>query len=130
MDPSVRIPLPHLDRLRHLLSCRRSELGITYDALAAMTGIGRRTLVAIETGKSPGSMETWFRLANALEIGFDQIFIATTGSTSDIPVTPNQPQPVFLIRPELNLAQHSEKLGAIHPEGTRPASTKKLDRKT
>ena len=61
---------------------RRSEMGFTYDQLAQVSGVSRRTIVAIETGTSPGSMETWFRLSTALNIGFRELF-----DTSPRPVT-------------------------------------------
>jgi putative transcriptional regulator len=73
------MPLPQIDTLRRFLSSRRSELGYTYDQLAVISGVSRRTLVSIETGGSPGSMETWFRLSTALNVGFDELFTVVTG---------------------------------------------------
>jgi len=77
-----KIPLPHIDRLRHLLSTRRSERGLTYDQLALVSGVSRRTIISIENGTSPGSMETWSKLARSLNVGFDELFTAATGLES------------------------------------------------
>ncbi len=76
------MPLPQIDTLRRFLSSRRSELGYTYDQLAVISGVSRRTLVSIETGGSPGSMETWFRLSTALNVGFDELFTVVTGKAT------------------------------------------------
>ena len=74
LESKQPIPLPALDNLRRFLSLRRSKLGLTYDQLALASGVSRRTIVSIETGNSPGSMATWYRLAAALNIGFDELF--------------------------------------------------------
>ncbi len=103
-----------------MLSNRRSEMGITYDDLAALSGVSRRTLVAVETGKSPGSMETWFRLATALQIGFDQIFTAATNLTTEFENNPLLPPPIMKVRDGLNLDATSDKPGAIYPDGIHP----------
>ena len=120
MSKQNPIPLPHLDRLRQLLSTRRGNLGLTYDDLAEMSGVSRRTIIAVETGTSPGSMETWFRLANALAVGFDDLFIAATGLTTDINHDSDTPTPTMMVRPGVDLSPHSDLPGAIYPDGTRP----------
>jgi len=114
------IPLPHLDRHRELLSNRRSESGLTYDQLAAISGVGRRTIVSVESGKSPGSMETWFRLATALEVGFDELFKAATGISTNVVLDTDGPTPVLVTRPELALGITSDDPNALFPDGTRP----------
>ncbi|GAB2816723.1 hypothetical protein GCM10027022_03510 [Alpinimonas psychrophila] len=78
------IPFPDLDVLRRFLSSRRSAMNLTYDQLAELSGVSRRAIVAVETGKSPGSMETWLRLSTALEIGFDEIFSVVTGKVTTV----------------------------------------------
>jgi putative transcriptional regulator len=88
VPPQKKIPLPHIDLLRQLLSSRRSESGLTYDQLATLSGVSRRTIISIENGTSPGSMETWGRLTRALDVGFDELFTAATGLTSL--VSPNK----------------------------------------
>jgi len=99
---------------------RRSARGLTYDALAAISGVSRRTIVSVESGKSPGSMETWFRLATALDVGFDEIFTAATGLTTNIVSHPDRPAPEMVIRANLELGTTSNVPGALPPEGTRP----------
>lgn len=60
----------HLARLRH-------ERGWSYDELAARSGVGRATLVALESGRprrtpgkpaSEGTLRTWFRIAQAFNV--------------------------------------------------------------
>jgi len=59
-------PDPHLESLRLELARRRAERGWTYDQLAERTGLGRRTLIEIEQGRTIGSLTTWHALAHAL----------------------------------------------------------------
>jgi DNA-binding XRE family transcriptional regulator len=103
-----------------MLSTRRSQRRLTYDELAEASGVSRRTIIAVETGKSPGSMETWFRLATALEVGFDEMFVAATGITSNVPVDSSQAPPQMQVREGLNLDPTSDKPGAIYPDGIHP----------
>ena len=110
----------HVDRLRQLLSVRRSQLGITYDDLAAMSGVSRRTIVAVETGTSPGSMETWFRLATALEIGFNDIFVAPAALAGQTDLDPAPVSPVVQLRPADIFETTSDTIVAILADGTRP----------
>ncbi len=70
-------PGPNFEALRLELSRRRAEMGLTYDALAEKSGVSRATIIAIETAKprgrnpgapsSRGSLESWWRLARALD---------------------------------------------------------------
>lgn len=71
-EPNFIALRSHLARLRH-------ERGWSYDELAARSGVGRATLVALESGKprrterpsTEGTLRTWFRIAQAfdMEIG-------------------------------------------------------------
>ncbi len=65
-------------------------------------------------------METWFRLCTALGVGFDEIFTAATGLTTNIVHDPDGPSPVMVTRSELALGITSAVPGALHPDGTRP----------
>lgn len=65
----------HLARLRH-------ERGWSYDELAARSGVGRSTLVALESGKprrkpqqpsTTGTLATWFRIAQAFELELGEL---------------------------------------------------------
>lgn len=108
----------HVDRLRLLLSARRGQLGITYDELAAKSGVSRRTIVAVETGTSPGSMETWFRLASTLEICFDELFKAPEVLTDQPILDPSPISPVVQIRPRVIFEATFDTTDAIQADGT------------
>lgn len=99
MPPQKKIPLPHIDLLRQLLSARRSENGLTYDQLATLSGVSRRTIISIENGTSPGSMETWGRLTRALDVGFDELFTAATGLTSVVSPNKGGATPTMMMLP-------------------------------
>ena len=59
--------------LRHALSHRRAELGVTYEALAAKAGLSRTGVINVEVGNRSGSLTTRFALARALDLPFDQL---------------------------------------------------------
>lgn len=69
---------PNFEALRLRLSALRAERDLTYDQLAELSGVSRATLVTIETGahrsrrpdspSSRGSLETWWRIAKALDV--------------------------------------------------------------
>ena len=56
--------------LRLEMSIKRSEHGLTYNALAHKAGVSRRTVISIETGSSRGSLDSWMRLYEALDCDF------------------------------------------------------------
>lgn len=60
--------------LRLEMSIKRSEHGLTYDALAKRAGVSRRTVISIETGSSRGSLDSWMRICTALECDFGAFF--------------------------------------------------------
>lgn len=71
------VPEPNFTALRLHLARLRIERGWSYDELAARSGVGRATLVSLESGKprrnpdkpaTTGTLATWFRIAAALEI--------------------------------------------------------------
>lgn len=71
------VPEPDLEALRLHLARLRHERGLSYNELAARSGVGRSTIVYIESGapnRNPdkpatvGSLVTWYRLARALEV--------------------------------------------------------------
>ncbi|PPF87149.1 XRE family transcriptional regulator [Subtercola sp. Z020] len=74
---------PNFDALRRSLARLRHDRGWSYDELAARSGVGRASLVAIESGKrrrdridlapSRGNLLTWFRLAAAFEMPLGEI---------------------------------------------------------
>lgn len=64
---------PDFDALRHALGRQRQERGWSYDRLADESGVSRRTLISIETGATRGSLDTWFRIAAALEVSIGRL---------------------------------------------------------
>jgi putative transcriptional regulator len=62
----------YFSALRHELSAQRNLRGFTYDDLALASGVSRRTLVAIESGASRGSVESWLHICEALGTTFAQ----------------------------------------------------------
>ena len=56
----------HLDKLITILKGRREMLGVTQEHLAELSGVGLRTLKAIESGKGNPTFETLNKLADTL----------------------------------------------------------------
>ena len=59
---------PNFEALRLKLGKLRAGRSWTYDTLAERSGVTRRTLIAIETGTTNGSLDSWFRIAQAFEV--------------------------------------------------------------
>jgi len=64
---------PDLTRLREIFNTYRESSGMTYDALAAATGLSRRVLVNIGTGATQGELRTWLLLSSAWGVGLDDM---------------------------------------------------------
>ena len=77
-------PDPDLDALRLELGRLRAERGWSYDELASRSGLGRRTVIEIEQGRTIGTLRTWHALAHALDTPFDELF-ATLCREHDLP---------------------------------------------
>ncbi|MEQ8553901.1 MAG: helix-turn-helix transcriptional regulator [Cyclobacteriaceae bacterium] len=56
----------HLEQLVIALKHRREVLGVTQDQLADLSGVGLRTLKALESKKSNPTLETLTKLADVL----------------------------------------------------------------
>jgi len=56
----------HLEQLVITLKHRREVLGVTQEQLAELSGVGLRTLKALESKKSNPTLETLTKLANVL----------------------------------------------------------------
>jgi putative transcriptional regulator len=74
---SSTFPAADFDALRLRLAQLRHERGLSYDQLAALSGVGRATLVTLESGKSRrnpdkpatrGTLATWYQIAVALDV--------------------------------------------------------------
>lgn len=73
MSRSAPLPEPDLTRLRGTFDKARVDAGITYDELAEITGVSRRTLLDIATGRSVGTLRTWVLIARALGTPLDEL---------------------------------------------------------
>ena len=56
----------HLQELVEMLKKRREILGVTQEHLAELSGVGLRTLKALESGKSNPTFETLTKLTTVL----------------------------------------------------------------
>ena len=56
----------HLQELVEMLKKRREILGVTQEHLAELSGVGLRTLKALESGKSNPTFETLTKLTKVL----------------------------------------------------------------
>lgn len=66
-------PAPNHEAMRHELSRLRAEKRYTYDQLADQTGLSRTVLINLETGKTRGSLDTWHRVAHALDVPLGEL---------------------------------------------------------
>ena len=75
---------PDIGALRRRLAQLRHERGWSYDTLAAESGLGRATLVALESGaprkgatnpQSLGTIRTWYKVAAAFDMDLSE-FVA------------------------------------------------------
>lgn len=56
----------HLSKIIQQLKERRKELGVTQEYLAELSGVGLRTIKALESGNSNPTYETLSQLADVL----------------------------------------------------------------
>lgn len=64
---------PDFEELRFALMRLRKVNAWTLDELAERSGVGRRTLVQLESGNSNGSLETWFALAETFDMSIGEM---------------------------------------------------------
>ena len=74
---------PDFEELRFALMRHRKVKGMTLDDLAERSGVGRRTLVQIESGKSNGSVKTWFALAETFDISIGEMLSPLYGPSRE-----------------------------------------------
>jgi putative transcriptional regulator len=64
---------PNYAALHLALSRRRAEVGLTYEQLAAASGLSRTGVINLELGGRHGSIAAWFAIAGALEVPFAEL---------------------------------------------------------
>lgn len=64
----------NLRALQLWLSKQRSEREWSYDVLAERTGLARRTLINLETDKSTGTIDSWYKVAQAFGVSAGDLF--------------------------------------------------------
>jgi DNA-binding XRE family transcriptional regulator len=64
------------NRLREV----REGAGLSISGLARATGVSRQTIYDLEAGRSRGTLETWIRLATALDTNVEEL----SGQTSEV----------------------------------------------
>ncbi|MFB2586753.1 helix-turn-helix transcriptional regulator [Herbiconiux liukaitaii] len=91
------MPEPDFEALRAELARLRHERGWSYDQLAARSGVGRATLVSMESGKprrnpekpaSRGSLESWYRVARAFDVDLGDLLRPLYGDASSFREAP------------------------------------------
>lgn len=67
-------------RARPAITRRRKELGLTQVELAEQTSCSQRMISAIELGESDPSLGLAQKIANALDVGLDDLFPSEVAS--------------------------------------------------
>ncbi|WP_029090392.1 helix-turn-helix transcriptional regulator [Brevibacterium album] len=67
------VPEPDLSQLRVIFNRARHDAGLTYDQLAARSGLSRQTLINLSQGRHYGDLQTWLRLSATFEVGLDDL---------------------------------------------------------
>jgi putative transcriptional regulator len=61
------------EALRLELGRLRADRGLSYDAVADISGLSRTALIDLEHGTTRGSLDTWHRVAHALDVSFPEL---------------------------------------------------------
>lgn len=56
----------HLEQIIQVIKQRRTELDVTQEVLAELSGVGLRTLKGLEAGKGNPTLETLLKIAEVL----------------------------------------------------------------
>lgn len=75
--PAIRSP--DFNELRFYLARLRREQRLSQEQLAERSGVSQRSLVQLETGKSKGTLETWFKIAEGLDLEIGAVVSALYG---------------------------------------------------
>lgn len=66
--------------LREVFNRVRADRAQTFDQLAELTGLSRRTLLNISSGTTIGDLRTWLILAKVWRIPLDELFAPVWGA--------------------------------------------------
>ena len=66
-------PEPDLTRLAGAFQAQRERSGMTFDELAAASGLARQTLFNISAGRFYGEVQTWAILARTWNVSLDDL---------------------------------------------------------
>lgn len=66
-------PEPDLTRLAGAFRTQRERSGMTFDELAAASGLARQTLFNISAGRFYGEVQTWAILARTWGVALDDL---------------------------------------------------------
>lgn len=66
-------PDPDLSRLANAFRDQRERSGMTFDELAAASGLARQTLLNLSAGRVNGDLRTWAILAKAWDVSLDEL---------------------------------------------------------
>lgn len=80
-----RAPEPDMAQLRTIFNTTRQNAGLTYEELAAQSGVSRQTLLNISSGKYYGDLRTWLKLSRAFGLGLDELVAPVWGGARHEP---------------------------------------------
>ena len=66
-------PEPDLTRLAEAFQAQRERSGMTFDELAAASGLARQTLLNLSAGRVHGDLRTWVILAKVWDVSLDEL---------------------------------------------------------
>ena len=66
-------PQPDLARLAGAFKAHRAKSGMTFDELAAASGLARQTLLNLSAGRVHGDLRTWVILAKVWDVSLDEL---------------------------------------------------------
>ncbi|MET8653821.1 helix-turn-helix transcriptional regulator [Nocardia aurea] len=80
---------PDLTQLRTVLERARHDAGLTFDQLAAVSGVSRQTLLNLAHGRHYGDLKTWLRLSKAFNVGLDELLAPVWHASPQPPSPPS-----------------------------------------